>query len=263
MQEFNYHAPKTVADAVTALKGAEDGKFLAGGQSLIPVLRLDMAAPSDLISLREIPELTAIRMDGDTLVIGALATHRAVEESDVVRQAIPALSEMAGHIGDPQVRNRGTLGGSVAHADPAADYPAALLGLSATVETDRRKIAADDFFTGLFTTALAEDELIVAIHFPRAEKARYAKFASPASKYAIAGVFVAKTADGVRVAVTGAGSKAFRSEAMEKALASDWSASAIEGISVPAAELRSDLEASAEYRSHLIGVMARRAVASA
>ncbi len=263
MNDFEYHQPTTVAEAVAALKGAEEGKFLAGGQSLIPVLKMDMAMPSDLISLGGIAELKGIEADGDGVTIGAQATHHDVATSDAVKAAVPALADMAEHIGDAQVRNRGTLGGSVAHADPAADYPAALVALGATIVTDRREIAADDFFTGLFETALEEDELIVKVKFPKAPKASYAKFASPASKYAIAGVFVAQRADGsVRVAVTGAGSHVFRIEAMENALSSNWSADAIAGIVVPADELNSDVEADADYRAHLVGVMARRAVAA-
>lgn len=263
MNDFEFHQPKTVEEAVAALKGAEEGKFLAGGQSLIPVLKMDMAAPSDLISLAGIPDLNAIEADGDGVTIGALATHADVAGSDAVKAAVPALADMAEHIGDAQVRHRGTLGGSVAHADPAADYPAALVALGATIVTDRREISADDFFTGLFETALAEDELVVKVKFPKAQKASYAKFASPASKYAIAGVFVAQRADGsVRVAVTGAGSHVFRIEAMENALSSNWSADAIAGIAVPSEELNSDVEADADYRAHLVGVMARRAVAA-
>lgn len=264
MNDFEFHQPKTIEEAVAALKGADEGKFLAGGQSLIPVLKMDMAMPSDLISLAAIPDMNGIEASGDGVTIGALATHAQVAGSDAVKNTIPAVAKMAERIGDAQVRNRGTLGGSVAHADPAADYPAALVALGATIVTDRREIPVDDFFTGLFETALEEDELVVKVKLPKPKKAGYAKFASPASKYAIAGVFAAQLADGsVRVAVTGAGSHVFRVEAMEKALAADWSADAIEGISVPADELNSDVEADAEYRAHLVGVMARRAVASA
>ena len=198
--------------------------------------------------------------DGDPVVIGALATHDAVATSPVVRQRIPGLAKLAGGIGDAQVRNRGTIGGSVAHADPAADYPAALLALGATLETDRRKIAIDSYFTGFFTTALAPDEILTAVHVPVPQAAAYAKFASPASKYAIVGVFVARTGGGVRVAVTGAGTHVFRVPALEAALNASFSAAAVLPGSVAPDDLRSDGEASAEYRAHLITVMARRAV---
>lgn len=262
MHDFNFHRPATVADAVAALKSADEGKLLAGGQSLIPVLKLDMAAPSDLISLAKIDELRGISEDGGAVVIGAGTTHAEVERSDLVRDKIPALASLASQIGDPQVRNRGTLGGSIAHADPAADYPAAVVGLAATVVTDRREIAADDFFQGLFETALAADEIIVSVKFPIPERAAYAKFASPASKFAVVGVMVAETGGGVRVAVTGAGASVFRASEMESALAKSFEAEALDGISIASDELNADTDASAEYRAHLVGVMARRAVAS-
>ncbi len=263
MKNFAFHRPKSAAEAVAALKRFPDGKFLAGGQSLLPVLKLGMAEPSDLISLSAIRELADIRRDGDRLIVGALATHDEVHRSPVVKQTIPGLAALAGGIGDAQVRNRGTLGGSIAHADPAADYPAAVLALGATVQTDRRRISGDDFFRGLFETALERDELVQAVHFPIPERCAYAKFGSPASKYALVGVMVARFANGVRVAVTGAGPKAFRLPALESALAGNFSAAALAGVAIPAQGLRSDLEASADYRAHLIGVMARRAVAAA
>jgi aerobic carbon-monoxide dehydrogenase medium subunit len=262
MKGFEFHRPLSISEAVTLLQGKEAAKLLAGGQSLLPVMKLDLAQPSDLVSLAAIKALREIR-DGDPLVIGALATHDEVATSPVVRRAIPALAALAGGIGDAQVRNRGTIGGSVAHGDPAADYPAAVLALGATIETDRRQISADDYFTGLFTTELAPDEIVTAVHFPVPEKAAYAKFASPASKYAIVGVFVAKTAGGVRVAVTGAGTHAFRVPALESALAANFSPGAVTPGSVSPGDLRSDIEASAEYRAHLITVMARRAVEAA
>lgn len=262
MKGFDFHRPQSVADAVTLLQGKEAAKLLAGGQSLLPVMKLDLAQPSDLVSLAAIKALREIR-DGDPLVIGALATHDEVATSSVVRTRIPGLAALAGGIGDAQVRNRGTIGGSVAHGDPAADYPAAVLALGATIETDRRQIPADDYFTGLFTTALAPDEIVTAVHFPVPEKAGYAKFASPASKYAIVGVFVARTGGGVRVAVTGAGTHAFRVPALESALAANFSPGAVTPGSVAPGDLRSDVEASAEYRAHLITVMARRAVEAA
>ncbi|HKI05817.1 MAG TPA: FAD binding domain-containing protein [Thermoanaerobaculia bacterium] len=259
MKSFEFHRPQSVADAVALLQGNASAKLLAGGQSLIPVLKLDLAQPEGLVSLAAIRGLKEIR-DGDPMVIGALATHDEVASSPVVRQRIPGLATVAGGIGDAQVRNRGTLGGSLGHADPAADYPAAVLALGATVETDRRRIAADDYFTGLFSTALAEDEVIVAVHFPVPQCSAYAKFASPASKYAVAGVMVAKTAGGVRVAVTGAGLNAFRVPAWEAALAASFSPDSIDPGAVSPADLRSDAEASAEYRAHLVTVLARRAV---
>jgi aerobic carbon-monoxide dehydrogenase medium subunit len=259
---FNFHRPTKLADAVALLKGNDAGKLLAGGQSLLPVLKLDLAQPSDLISLSGVGELREIRVESDRVIVGALVTHDEVNRSAEVHKRIPALATLAGGIGDAQVRNRGTIGGSLAHADPSADYPAAVLALGATIATDRRKIAADDFFTGLFETALARDEIIAAVHFPVPQAAAYAKFAHRASKYAVVGVMVARTGGGVRVAVTGAGPKAFRVPAMERALAKSFSPSAIDGVTVSPDELNGDAEASAEFRSHLIGVMARRAIAS-
>ena len=259
MKNFDFHRPQSVADAVTLLRGNDAAKLLAGGQSLLPVMKLDLAQPSAVVSLGAIRALREIR-DGDPLVIGALVTHDEVSTSPAVRQRIPGLAALAGGIGDAQVRNRGTVGGSIAHADPAADYPAAVLALGAMIETDRRRITADDFFTGLFTTALAPDEIVTAVHFPVPERAAYSKFASPASKYALVGVMVAKTAGGVRVAVTGAGPKAFRVPAWESALAASFSPAAISPAVVAPGDLRSDGEASAEYRAHLVTVMARRAV---
>ncbi|MBK9034267.1 MAG: FAD binding domain-containing protein [Myxococcales bacterium] len=263
MKDFEFHTPTTIVDAVALMTSKDSGKFLAGGQSLLPVLKLELAEPSDLISLAKIPGLAEIRVDGATVAIGALVTHDAVHRSAEVAQAIPALAALAGGIGDPQVRNRGTLGGSVAHADPAADYPAALVALGATVVTDRRSIAAADFFTGLFESALAPDELVTAVRFPVPKRAGYVKFAHRASKYALVGVMVADTADGVRVAVTGAGPVVFRVPAMEAALAASFTPGALDGITVPADDLNGDAEASAEYRAHLIGVMAKRAVQAA
>jgi carbon-monoxide dehydrogenase medium subunit len=263
MKDFQFHRPSSVADAVALLKAKPEGKLLSGGQSLLPVLKLELAEPSDLISLAAVKELKDIRVDGDRVVVGALVTHDEVHRSTEVGKHLPALAALAGWIGDAQVRNRGTLGGSVAHADPAADYPAALVALGATIATDRRKIDADDFFTGLFETALARDEIVVAVHFPIAKRAGYAKFAHRASKFAVVGVMVAETSHGVRVAVTGAASKVFRVPAMEAALAKKFAADAIANVAVSAADLNGDAEASAEYRAHLVGVMARRAVQAA
>ncbi len=263
MKNFAFHRPKSVADAVAVLRANDGAKALAGGQSLLPVMKLDMAQPTDIVSLAGIAELHHIRMDQDRVIIGALCTHDEVNRSADAGRAIPALAQLAGGIGDAQVRNRGTIGGSLAHADPAADYPAAAVALGATIATDRRRISADDFFTGLFSTALARDELVTAVHFPVATKCAYAKFAHRASKYAVVGVMVAKTAAGVRVAVTGAGPKVFRVPAMEAALQLRFSPDALDGIAVSPDDLNGDSEASAEFRAHLIGVMAKRAVASA
>jgi len=264
MQAFDYQDPPTVARATGAAKEKTDGKYLAGGQSLLATMKLGLASPTDLIDLANVPDLRGIKADGSAVTIGAMAKHAEVAASAEVGSRIAALAALAGMIGDRQVRNRGTLGGSLANDDPAADYPAAVLGLGATVNTDRRKIAADDFFKGLFETALAPGELIVSVTFPVPKRAAYQKFRNPASRFAIAGVFVAQTAQGVRVAVTGAGNRGvFRLAAMEQALARDWSVKAIETVSVPAADLQSDLHASAEYRAHLVGVLARRAVAAA
>ncbi len=260
MYAFEFHRPSSVADAIAALKGASDGKLMAGGQTLIPTLKQRLAQPSDVIDLGGIKELHGIRQDGNSLVIGAMAKHGEVAGSDLVKSVIPGLHELAGLIGDPQVRNRGTIGGSLANSDPAADYPAAVLALNATIKTDRRSIAADDYFTGLFQTALADDELITAISFPRPEACGYAKFRNPASRYAIVGVMVARTGGGVRVAVTGAGPCAFRLPDFERALAGNFSADALAGLSVSPSGLNSDMHASAEYRAHLVRVMAQRAV---
>jgi carbon-monoxide dehydrogenase medium subunit len=260
MRSFEYHRPRSVADAVALLRANEAAKLLAGGQSLLPVMKLDLAAPSDVVSLAGLRDLKAIRSDGDVLVIGALATHDEVASSAEVQRRIPALAGLAGGIGDAQVRNRGTIGGSVAHADPSADYPAAVVGLGATVETDRRRIAGDDFFVGLFQSALEPDEIVTAVHFPVPERAGYAKFPHPASKYAMAGVMVARTGGKVRVAVTGAGPRVFRLTALESALASSFAPGAVTEGMVDPADLRQGGEASPEYLAHLVTVMARRAI---
>ncbi len=263
MYNFTYHRPRTLAEAAQLLAASEDAKLLAGGQTFIPTLKQRLAQPSDLVDLSAIAELAGIREEGGGVTIGAMATHAEVAGSELVRRTIPALADLAETIGDPQVRNLGTLGGSISNNDPAADYPAGLLGLGATVRTDRREIAADDFFTGMFETALEEGEIVTAVHFPKPEKAAYAKFPNPASRYAIVGVFVARTADGVRVAVTGAGPCVFRAKALEDALAADFAPGALEGVSVSAEGLNEDIHASAEYRAHLVKVMAKRAVAAA
>ena len=263
MRNFEFHRPASVADAVALLRGNDSAKLLAGGQSLLPIMKLDLAQPSDLVSLAGLAGadgLKEIRSEGGDLVIGALVTHHEVASSPEVRRRIPGLADLAGGIGDAQIRNRGTIGGSLAHADPAADYPAAVLALGATIVTDRRRIAADDYFTGLFSSALEPDEIITAVRFPVPECAAYAKFPHPASKYAVVGVMVAKTGGGARVAVTGAGSKVFRVPAMESALAADFSTDAIRSVTVDPTGLRSGGEASPEYLAHLVTVMARRAV---
>lgn len=263
MYDFTYHRPASLDDAVKALEGADDGKLLAGGHTLIPTLKQRLASPSDLIDLGGISSLQGISESGGTIVIGATTTHAAVASDALVKSKIPALAHLADGIGDAQVRNRGTLGGSIANSDPAADYPAGLVGLGATVKTNKREIAADDFFTGLFETALDDGEIVTAVSFPVPEKAGYSKFPNPASRYAIVGVMVSQGPSGVRVAVTGAGPSVFRVPAMEEALAGNFSAGALDGVAVPSGELNSDLHASAEYRAHLVTVMAKRAVEAA
>ena len=261
MNDFTYHAPSSLNDALAALRGAEGGKVIAGGQSILPVMKLNLAAPTDLVSLAGVPGLADIADGGDSVTVGAMCTHAQVAGSGIVQGRIPALAAMADGIGDAQVRNAGTIGGSVAHNDPAADYPAACVALGATIVTDRREIGADDFFQGMFMTPLEEDEVITAVRFPVPARAAYAKFANPASKYAVAGVMVADGADGVRVAVTGAsGDGVFRVEEMEAALADSFSADAVAGISVSSDAMLSDTAAGPEYRAHLVTVMAKRAV---
>jgi len=260
MYAFNYHRPRTIDEAKKILAAGSDAKIIAGGMTLLPTMKLRLAQPSDLVDLGAIDGLDTIRDTGAAVEVGAMTTHAALAESETVRKAIPALADLAGAIGDPQVRNRGTLGGSIANSDPAADYPAAVLALGATIRTDRREIAADDYFRGMFETALDEDELVVAVSFPKPKKAAYAKFHNPASRYAIVGVMVADTGNGVRVAVTGAGGCAFRARDFEKALGKSFKAAALDGIAIDAKGLNSDLHASAEFRAHLVGVMAARAV---
>ena len=260
MYDFAYHRPKTLAEATAALKGKPEARPMSGGMTLIPTLKQRLAKPSDVVDLNGIKELAGIKAEGSGVTIGALTRHADVASSGDVKKAIPALAHLAGHIGDPAVRNRGTMGGSVANSDPAADYPAAVLALNATVTTNSRTIKADDFFKGLFETALEDGELVTGITFPKADKAGYMKFPNPASRYAMVGVFVAKTGNTVRVAVTGAGPCAFRVKAMEDALAKNFSSDAIKDITVPADGLNSDIHGSAEYRAHLVNVMARRAV---
>jgi carbon-monoxide dehydrogenase medium subunit len=267
MYAFNYRRAGTLDDAAKALAQDADAKVLAGGQSLIAAMKLRLAHPSQLIDLGSLPELRSVRVesgvDGGNVVLGAMATHAAVAVSGAVQKAIPALAELAGDIGDRQVRNMGTLGGSIANNDPAADYPAACLGLGATIVTTRRSIPADDFFRGLYETALEQGELITAVSFPAPKRAAYMKFKNPASRFALVGVFVAETQAGVRVAVTGAASGVFRVAAMERALEKKFAPESVAGIQVPADDLNSDIHAQADYRAHLITVMAGRAVRKA
>jgi len=264
MYQTTYHKATSIADATARLAAAEEGKLLAGGQTLLPTMKQHLAAPSDLVDLSGVAEMKGVCLDGDTLVIGATTTHDEVAGNADVQRLCPALARLAGGIGDPAVRHMGTLGGSVANNDPAADYPAALLALGATVVTNKREIAADEFFTGLFSTDLEEGEIITRVDFGKAEAAGYAKFAQPASLYALVGVFVAKRDDDVRVAVTGAGDDGvFRSEALEAALAKDFSEAAAKGAEISADGLMSDIHGDADYRAHLIRVMAARAVEGA
>lgn len=261
MQGMQYQAPAALADAAKAAKGG-DAKLIAGGQSLIPSIKLGLAAPSGLIDLAKIGSLKGISVAGNAVTIGAMTTHAEVGASKEIARAIPALAKLAGTIGDRQVRNRGTLGGSLANNDPAACYPAAVLALGATIKTDRREIAADAFFKGLYETALQDGEVITSVSFPIAQKAGWEKFKQQASRFSIVGVFVAKTGNGVRVAVTGAGPCVFRAKALEDKLAQNYAAQACEGVTIDASGLNSDLHGSAQYRAALIPVLAARAVAS-
>jgi carbon-monoxide dehydrogenase medium subunit len=259
--QFNFHKPDTVAAALELFRSSEDGMYLSGGQTLIPTLKQRLAAPTDVIDLSSIAELSGITVTGDLVSIGAFTRHAAVAESIEVQAALPVLAALAGQIGDSQVRNRGTLGGSVANSDPAADYPAAVVALGATLHTSDRRIAADDYFKDLFETALEPGEILTRIDFPCPTRAAYRKFPNPASRYATVGVLVADFSGDVRVGVTGAGPCAFRATAMEQALAGELSVTAVDDIEVPDAGFNSDLHASAEYRAHLVKVMTKRAVA--
>ena len=258
MQAFNYSSPASVADVKAAL--AAGGQALAGGQSLIAAMKLGLNSPEKLVDLSGVAALRGITVAGGMVKIGAMTTHAEVAASADVKKAIPALADLAGKIGDRQVRNRGTIGGSIANADPAACYPAAVVGLGATIHTDQREIAADDFFQGLFTTALQPGEVVTAVSFPVPEKAAWQKFKQPASRFSLVGVFVSKGPKGVRVAVTGAGPSVFRVADLEKRLAANWSAAALNGATVSADGLNTDLHGSAEYRAALIPVLAARAV---
>jgi carbon-monoxide dehydrogenase medium subunit len=262
MYRFDYQAPDSIEAALAALRENEEAKILAGGMTLLPTMKLRLARPNVLIDIKRIGSLTGIGENDGAILIGAMTRHADVATSKLVRNRIPGLADLAEAIGDPQVRNRGTIGGSVANNDPAADYPAGLVGLGATVVTDRREIAADDFFTDMFETALEDDEVITAVRFPIPKRASYMKFPNPASRYAIVGVMVAETPDGTRVAVTGAAPCVFRVAAMEDALGKDFTPDAIAAIAVDGTEFNEDMHASAEYRTHLVNVMARRAVAA-
>lgn len=263
MYAFQYARAATVEDAAKALAADADARLLAGGQSLVASMKLRLSQPSRLIDLGRIEALRYVKAEGNGLAIGAMTTHATVAASAEARRAIPALAELAGDIGDRQVRNMGTIGGSIALNDPAADYPAACVGLGATIVTTQREIAADDFFLGMYETALQPGEIITAVRFPAPKRAAYVKFKNQASRFALVGVFVAETAGGPRVAVTGAGPGVFRVPAMEAALAKSFTPEAVAAIKVPADNLNSDLHAQADYRAHLVTVMAGRAVAKA
>nr|WP_295468624.1 xanthine dehydrogenase family protein subunit M [Mesorhizobium sp.] len=264
MYSLNYHRASSVADAVKLQKKGEDAKFVSGGMTLIPAMKSRLAAPSDLVDLAHIAEMKGIKVSGKTVTIGGGTTHAEVATDAKLKAVCPALSYLASHIGDPHVRHKGTIGGSIANNDPAADYPAAMLALGATIITNKREIAADKFFTGLFETALKDGEIVTGVSFTAPAQAAYEKFRNPASRYAIVGVFVAKGKDGVRVAVTGAGDEGvFRAKGMEAALTKSFVPASLDGLAIPASGLMSDMHASAEYRSSLITVMAKRAVAKA
>ena len=260
---FRYRRATSLKDAEQMFDNSPDARYLAGGQTLIPTMKQRLAAPADLIDIARIASLASIRREGNALVIGAGTRHADVASSPEVASAIPALAALAGEIGDPAVRHRGTLGGSIANNDPAADYPAAVLGLGATVKTTRKSIPADEFFTGMFETVLEPSEIITQVSFPLPRRAGYAKFPNPASRYAMVGVFVADFGKAMRVAVTGAAPCVFRMTEMETALARQFTPEAVAGISVSPDGMNADLFASAEYRAHLVTVMAKRAVAAA
>ena len=264
MYNFTFHRPETLRQAVNLLTKNEEAKLLAGGHTLLPTMKLRLAGPPHLIDLSQVEGLAGIALAGRSITIGAMTRHVDVHTSPVVQEHAPVLAKLAGMIGDPAVRHMGTIGGSVANNDPTADYPAACLALGATIITNKRRIKADDFFTGMFSTALEPAEIITKVSFPLPKKAAYQKFRNQASRYALVGVFVAKRGSENRVAVTGAGANGvFRVTAFEEALKKRFSPKSLEGLSVPATGLNSDIHGSAEYRAHLIGVLARRAVAEA
>lgn len=263
MYDFDYHRPATLAEAATLLSPGSNHKLLAGGMSLIPSLKLRLNRYAGLVDLGALQDINGIRREGETLVIGAMTPHAVVAASAEVQKILPALAALAEGIGDPLVRNRGTMGGSMANADPAADYPAGVVGLGATVITNHRHIAADDFFTGVFETTLQAGEIITAVRFPIPQKAAYAKYRQPASRFAIVGVFVAKTGNGVRVAVTGAAPSVFRFTEAEVALAQHFDPAALDSITLNAENLNADIHASAGYRAHSVVEMTKRAVLAA
>ena len=264
MYEFKYQRPGTVRQAANMLAKDEEAKVLAGGHSLLPTMKLRLAKPSQLLDLGRVEGMNTIELKGRSIAIGAMARHVEVANSQTVKDALPALAYLASEIGDPAVRHRGTIGGSLANNDPNADYPAAALGLGATIITNKRRIAADDYFKGMFDTALEPGEIIVKVQFPIAKKAAYEKFKHPASGFALVGVFVSKRGSDIRVAVTGAGANGvFRVKSFEEALKKRFSPKSIEGMTIPADGMNTDIHGSAEYRAHLVGVMARRALAKA
>ncbi len=264
MYNFTFHRPTTVRQAAGLLARNPDAKLLAGGHSLIPVMKQRLASPAALVDLGLVEGIVGVELKGRSVSIGAMTRHADVANSPVLKEVMPALASVPGSIGDPQVRNRGTIGGSIANNDPNADYPAACLGLGATIITNKRRIAADDFFTGMFSTALEEGEIIVRVSFPVAKKAGYEKFKHPASGFALVGVFVSKRGPDIRVAVTGAGANGvFRVPSFEEALKKRFSPKSIEGLTIPASGMNADIHASAEYRAHLVGVLARRALVKA
>ena len=260
MYRFNYHTPQSLFEAVELFQNADDPMYLSGGMTLIPAMKQRLATPTDLIDLSNIAEMSGVEAASDVVSIGAFTRHNEVAQHPEIRAQLPVLSHLAGLIGDNQVRNRGTVGGSMANSDPAADYPAAIVGLGATVETQTRAIAGDEFFKDLFETALQPGEIVTRIRFPVPDRAAYQKFPNPASRYAVVGVLVAQFGADIRVGVTGAGPCAFRASGIEQVLNADLSARAVEGVEVPEAGFNSDLHASAEYRAHLVKVMAKRAI---
>jgi carbon-monoxide dehydrogenase medium subunit len=264
MYAFKYHRPTTVRQAAGLLAREEEAKLLAGGHTLIPTMKLRLAGPKHIIDMSKIDGLSGIEVGARSVTIGAMTRHAEVASSPDVQQAIPALADLAGKIGDPAVRHVGTIGGSIANNDPNADYPAACLGLGATIITNKRRIPADEFFKGLFETALEPDEIITKVQFPKPNKAAYIKFHNPASRYALVGVFASKRGSEIRVAVTGAGGNGvFRVTSFEEALKKRFGPKSLEGMTIPADGMGGDIHGSAEYRAHLVGVLARRAVAAA
>jgi carbon-monoxide dehydrogenase medium subunit len=263
MHAFEYHRPASMKDALSLGAQKPEGRFLAGGQSLVQAMKLRLSSPTDLIDLASIGDLKALTADANSVTVGAMVRHADVAGSSAVQKTIPALAQLAGMIGDRQVRHMGTIGGSLANSDPAADYPAAVLGLGATITTNKRKIEADKFFKGLYETALEPGELITQVSFPAPKRAAYMKFKNPASRFALVGVFVADFGGNVRVGVTGAGASAFRQTEMEKALTQKFAPESVAGIKVKPDGLNNDLHASPEYRAHLVTVMCKRAVEAA